>query len=54
MKRIDLDIQVGHTDSNGEHVAVRTVTAYTDKRYPGLAIHAAWSLGSDWGRWSDS
>ena len=39
MKRIDLDIHVKGENGNP---AVRTVAAFTDKRCPGLAIHAAW------------
>ena len=47
MKRIDLDIQVVYSTLSEQTHGERTVTAYTDWRYPGLAVHKAWSLGSD-------
>ena len=44
MKRIDLSIEVQDTE-----IVDRGITAYTSKRYPGLAIHRAWSrLPGEW------
>ena len=45
MKETEITIRVYNQDRHAEEE--RTVTAYADDRFPGLAIHGPWELGSD-------
>ena len=45
MKEIEITIKVHNRDRCAEEE--RSMTAYADDRYPGLAIHGPWALGDD-------